>query len=77
MIREHWVEDGTQGLHWCKVEFIRDTPAADPVSLASKTDECKQLFNDFLQHCGEQARAEIDATYGKQPDDPEVSCPDC
>ena len=71
-IIEHWIEDGTQGLHWCKVEFIQDVPAADPAALIRNTDTCRQLVDEFLRQCGEAARAEIDSTYGKQPQDPEV-----
>ena len=72
MIVEHWIEDGTQGLHWCKVEFLRDNPAADPTSVNTISDSCKQTFRRFVYRCGEAARSEISATYGPMPDDPEV-----
>ena len=72
VILEHWVEDGTQGLHWCKVEFLRDTPEADPTSVTAISDSCKETFRRFVYRCGEAARSEINATYGPMPDDPEV-----
>ena len=71
-IKEHWVEDGTQGLHWCKIEFIRDDPPADPAVLTTHKDICKGLFDRFIGQCGAGARAEVDAVYGPQPEDSEV-----
>ena len=72
-MKEHWIEDGTQGLHSCRVESYKDEPPSDPEALRQQTVQCKELLNVFLARCGNSARADIVSAYGREPDDPEVA----
>mmetsp|Transcript_31639 Transcript_31639/g.84605 ORF Transcript_31639/g.84605 Transcript_31639/m.84605 type:complete len:318 (-) Transcript_31639:260-1213(-) len=70
-IVEQWEEDGTQGLRWCKVQLVVDEPPSDPSALQTCTRTCKDAYESFIDYHGETLRAQIEATYGKQPEDPE------
>eukprot|EP00283_Hemiselmis_rufescens_P017291 CAMPEP_0173445108 /NCGR_PEP_ID=MMETSP1357-20121228/33607_1 /TAXON_ID=77926 /ORGANISM="Hemiselmis rufescens, Strain PCC563" /LENGTH=260 /DNA_ID=CAMNT_0014411241 /DNA_START=38 /DNA_END=821 /DNA_ORIENTATION=+ len=74
-IKETWIEDGTQGLHWCKVELVHDGRGGDDEggandSLEEVVADCDQLFANVMARSSHLAR-EIESQYGSRPSDPE------
>jgi len=76
-VLDAWVEDGTQGLHWCKVELLPDDPPPttdeeDSEAMAAKVraqaGECSQIFDTMMGRFG-GLRSEIDSTHGPKPVD--------
>jgi hypothetical protein len=74
-IVETWVEDGTQGLHWCKVETVADEPCAAPAEAdetARLARACAQVFEQISARCDPADVAGIAAVHGACPQEPQV-----
>jgi len=71
-ILEHWVEDGTQGLHWCKVELLPDEAEGEEEgaeALKREAEECGRLFEGMMARVG--LLSDIEASHGSRPEEPQ------
>jgi len=71
-IKETWIEEGTQGLHWCKVDLVSDVPVTkdeDKEELAEAVGDCDELFASVMERS--RLGGEIERQYGSRPSNPE------
>eukprot|EP00960_Hanusia_phi_P048146 758784-Hanusia_phi.AAC.9 len=64
-IVDTWIEDGTQGLHWCKVEIIHDEPVDAPADNANNhangNEQASQGDSNVQEEQQDQEEAAVQA----------------
>ncbi|KAJ1477064.1 hypothetical protein T484DRAFT_1822595, partial [Baffinella frigidus] len=73
-ILETWVEDGTQGLHWCKVEIVHDEacPEGEQAALAALAAKCAAHFQEISSRCAPGDVAALNNMHGSCPLEPQA-----
>eukprot|EP00640_Fibrocapsa_japonica_P002174 CAMPEP_0113940442 /NCGR_PEP_ID=MMETSP1339-20121228/6567_1 /TAXON_ID=94617 /ORGANISM="Fibrocapsa japonica" /LENGTH=342 /DNA_ID=CAMNT_0000944273 /DNA_START=45 /DNA_END=1073 /DNA_ORIENTATION=+ /assembly_acc=CAM_ASM_000762 len=68
---EHFVEDGTQNLHYCALEEFGDDPVSseDEAKLSALTARASEIVTSVFMQA--EAKAHIVSHYGEMPSDPE------